>query len=205
MKVVEEGLFFHPKGEGAEGILKRMLDGTVNPRLDDPFYPAIHETRQERERLVAQIERAESRLNILRGMLKRLDEKSEAQQAAIDHYAETGEIDPVLVPSCESVAMAEVAEERQKVKAETAFVMPPELETAGWHRKSVHVTENEIVVTIYKVRTDNNVPVAAKAKAVVEKVKKAMQPFQVDGAHLRRVLLDRIATRPQQPKGPPDG
>lgn len=204
MKVVEEGLFFHPKGDGAEGILKRMLDGTVNPRLDDPFYPAIHETREARERLVKQIQNAESRLNLLRGMLKRLDENAEAQQAAIDRYAETGEIDPILVPTCESVAKVEVAEEAQKVKDETAFVMPPELETAGWHRKSVHVTQNEIVVTIYKVRTDKNAPVEAKAKAVAEKVKIAMQPFQVDGAHYRRVLRDRIATRPQQPKGPPD-
>lgn len=204
MRVVEEGLFFHPGGNGAEVILKRMLDGTVNPRLDDPFLPAIHETREARERLVKQIQNAESRLNLLRGMLKRLDEKVEAQQAAIDHYAETGEIDPILVLTCESVAKAESATEAQKGKDETSFVMPPELETAGWHRKSVHVTENEIVVTIYKVRTDNNVPVAAKAKAVVEKVKYAMQPFQVDGAHFRRVLRDRIATRPQQPKGPPD-
>lgn len=204
MKVIEDGLFFHPKGEKAADILKRMLDGTVNPRLDDPFLPAVEETREEGKRLKKQIQRAEQRLNQLRGMLKSLDEKAAAQQAAIEHYAETGEIDPVLVPTCEEVAKSEAAEEAQKVKEETAFVMPPELETDGWHRKSVHVTEREIIVTICKRRPHNTATVEDKAKAVVEKVKIAMQPFQVDGAHFRRVLHDRIATRPQQPKGPPD-
>ncbi len=203
MRVVSEGLFFHPNGSEPSDVLGRMIDGTVNPRFDSPFAPAFEETREARGRIVDQISRTEGRLAMLRGMLARMDDRLAAQEAAVTAYAESGEIDPILVPTCETVAKAEIAEQAQKVKDETDFVMPPELETAGWHRKSVHVTDNAIVVTIYKVRTDAPVTVEAKAKAVVEKVKIAMQPFQVDGAHFR-VLRDRIATRPQQPKGPPD-
>lgn len=205
MRVVSEGLFFHPKGDDAGSVLNRMLDGTVNPRLDDPFWPAVLETREARKRIVQQIQRAEGRLNVLRGMLKRMDEQVQAQEAAPELYAETGEIDPILLPSCAELAKAEVAEQAKEVKNDTAFVMPDELVKDGWARKSVRVTDHEIIVTIRKIRTDKPVTVEAKAKAIVEKIKIAMQPFQVDGAHYRRVLRDRIATRPQQPKGPPDG
>lgn len=205
MRVVSEGLFFHPKGSAPADVLNRILDGTVNPRLDSPFAPAFAETREARERIMQQIQRTETRLAVLRGMLQRMDERAEAQKAATDLYAETGEIDPILLPSCESLAKAEVAEQAQKVKEETDFVMPDDLAKDGWAKKSVRVTDDEIIVTIRKIRTDKPVTVEAKAKAIVEKIKIAMQPFQVDGAHYRRVLRDRIATRPQQPKGPPDG
>ena len=205
MRVVSEGLFFHPKGSEPADVLNRMLDGTVNPRLDRPFDPAFAETREALERIVDQISRAVGRVAMLRGMLARMDERLAAQEAATAVYAETGEIDPILAPTCESVAKGEVAEHLQKVKDETAFAMPDELAKAGWLKKSVHVTDNEIVVTIRKLRTDKPVTIEETAKAIVEKIKIAMQPFQVDGAHFRRVLRDRIAIRPQQPKGPPDG
>lgn len=205
MRVVSEGLFYHPKGSAPADVLNRILDGTVNLRLDDPFWPAFAETCEARERIMQQIQRTETRLAVLRGMLKRMDDRVEAQEAATDRYAETGEIDPILLPSCEELAKAEVDKQAQKVKDETAFVMPDELAKDGWARKSVRMTDHEIIVTIRKIRTDKPVTVEAKAKAIVEKIKIAMQPFQVDGAHYRRVLRDRIATRPQQPKGPPDG
>lgn len=203
MRVVSEGLFFHPDGSEPSDVLNRMLDGTVNPRLDSPFAPAFAETREARERIVDQISRTEGRLAMLRGMLARMDERLAAQEAAEVTFAETGEIDPILVPSCVTIAKAEVDKQAHKVKDETAFVLPDELVKAGWSQKSVHVTDNDIIVTIRKTRTDAPVTVEETAKAVVEKIKIAMQPFQVDGAHFR-VLRDRIATRPQQPKGPPD-
>lgn len=205
MRVVSEGLFEHPRSSAPADVLNRILDGTANPRFDSPFAPAFAETREARERIVQQIQRAEERLNVLRSMLKRMDDRAEAQEAATERFAATGEIDPILLPSCVSLAKAEVAEQAQKVKEETAFVMPDELAKDGWARKSVHVTDNEIIVTIRKIRTDKPVTVEVKAEAIVEKIKVAMQPFQADGAHYRRVLRDRIATRPQQPKGPPDG
>jgi len=204
MRVVSEGLFFHPDGSEPSDVLNRMLDGTVNPRLDSPFAPAFAETREARERIVEQISRTEDRLAMLRGMLARMDDRLAAQEAAEATFAETGEIDPILVPSCVTIAKAEVDKQAHKVKDETAFVLPDELVKAGWSQKSVHVTDNDIIVTIRKTRTDAPVTVEETAKAVVEKFKIAMQPFQVDGAHFR-VLRDRIATRPQQPKGPPDG
>lgn len=205
MRVVSEGLFEHPKSSAPADVLNRILDGTLNTRFDSPFLPAFAETREARERIVDQIRRAETRLAVLRSMLQRIDERAEAQNAATERYAETGEIDPILLPSCESLAKEEVAEQAQKAKDETAFAMPEGLAKDGWSQKSVRVTDNDIIVTLVKTRTDKPVTVEAKAKVIVEKIKIAMQPFQVDSAHYRRVLRDRIATRPQQPKGPPDG
>jgi len=202
MKVVTEGLFYHP---GKDSVLERMVDGTVNPRLDDPFGPAIVEAAVERDRIKEQIRTAERRLLVLQGELKRAEAKLVAQAEARDHYAETGEIDPILVPSCEALAKAEIAEQDKKAKEDIAFNMPTELADDGWSKKSIRVTEDEIIVTIRKVRTDTRTTVEDEAEAMAEKVKIAMMPFQVDDAHYRRVLRDRIAARPQQPKGPPDG
>jgi hypothetical protein len=201
MKVIAEGLFYHPRGNN---VLDRLVDGTVNPRLDNPFAPALDEAQAERDRVNEQVRRAGERLRLLRNELKRAEAKLEAQEKAQAHYAETGEIDPILVPSCEALAMAEVAAQDKKVKEDIGFELPTELLEGGWLKKSVRVTEHEILVTIRKIRTDTHTNIEDKAEAIAEKVKIAMMPFQVDDARYRRVLRDRIASRPQQPKGPPD-
>jgi len=128
----------------------------------------------------------------------------EAQEEAEAHFAETGEIYPILVHSCEALAKAEVAAQDKQAKEDIGFELPTELAEDGWSKKSVRVTEHEILVTIRKIRTDTHTNIEDEAEAIAEKIKIAMMPFQVDGAHYRRVLRDRIASRPQQPKGPPD-
>jgi len=202
MRVVEEGLFYHP---GKDSVLERMVEGTVNPRLDDPFAPAMAEATAERDRVRQQIARTEERLSLLRNELERAEAKLEAQIEAQTHFAETGEIDPILVPSCEALAKAEITKQAEKAKEDLAFNMPEELEKGGWIKKSIRITDDEILVTIRKVRKDTRTTVEDEAEAMTEKVKTAMMPYQTDDAHLRRVLRDRIAARPQQPKGPPDG
>lgn len=204
MKTVVDGLFYHPEGDEPADVLKRLVEGTTNPRLDDPFEPALDETRMEMKRLREQLWNAKARVAILEHEQIRVQKRLEAQYKAKAHYAETGEIDPILVPSCEALAKVEVAAQDKKVKEDIGFELPTELEENGWLKKSVRVTEHEILVTIRKIRTDTHTNIEDKAEAIAEKIKIAMKPFQVDGAHYRRVLRDRIASRPQQPKGPPD-
>lgn len=204
MKTLADGLFFHPKGGTPDHILGRLVDGEANLRLDYPFAPAIDQTQQEIKKLDQQIENAEARVRLLKGTKDRAEARLEQQHVAEERYAETGEIDDVLLPSCDQLAKVKEAKQNAKIKDELDFTLPDELKAEGWH-ESVRVTDREIIVTLKKTRTDNPSDVQVEAKKLVKKVKDAMRPFQTDDAHYRRVLRERIASRPQQPKGPPDG
>jgi len=78
------------------------------------------------------------------------------------------------------------------------------LKDAGWTDDPIRVTETEVIVTIRRRRTDEPVDVEKTKKRIAKVVENAMQPFCVDDSHYRRVVRERIARRPQQPKGPPD-
>ncbi len=205
MKTLADGLFFHPKGGTPDHILGRLVDGEANVRLDYPFAPAIDQTQQEIKKLDQQIQNAEARVRLLKGTKDRAEARLEQQHVAEERYAETGEIDDVLLRSCDQLAKSKEAKQNAKIKGELDFTLPDELKDGGWHKQSVRVNEREIIVTLRKTRTDNPPDVQVEAKKLVKKVKDAMRPFQTDDAHYRRVLRERIASRPQQPKGPPDG
>jgi hypothetical protein len=205
MRTARDGLLYHPDGEKADDVLKRMAEGTTNYRLDDPFKPALDETKSKLERLADQIFDAEARVRMLKAEQRRVKERLEAQQEAITQYAETGEIDPVLVPSVERLAKAEVAKQDKKIRDELDFEVPDELVADGWSQKGpARVTEHEIIITIKKSRTDKTEYVEKAKKRIAKKVEQALLPYQTDDSHFRGILRERIATRPQQPKGPPD-
>lgn len=205
MKVVMVGLFAHPDGDDAAAVLKRMVDGTTNYRLDDPFKAALDETHRELKRLEKQIRDAEWRLISLKHERERAMQRLAEQEAAKTRYAETGEIDPVLVPSPKSIAEADVAAAREAVRKQTDFALPPVLEEQGWNRKGpVRVTEHEIIVTISKPRTDGADQVEVVERRVAESIAFALESYRTSDAHFRRVLRERISARPQQPREPPD-
>ena len=205
MRTVADGLFYHPDGVTSADVLKRLAEGTTNYNLDDPFKPAIDETEQELAKLEERIFRAEQRLITLRHEKIRAQQRLEAQSAAKARFVETGEIDEVLLPSVLSLAEAEVAEQRKKIKDAENFVLPEDLKSAGWKAdKTIRVTDTEIIVTIRKRRTDTPVGVEQTEERIAKAVENAMQPYRVDASHYRRVLREHIARRPQQPKGPPD-
>jgi len=106
MRTAADGLFFHPDGISAGDVLKRMAEGTTNYHLDDPFMPAIDETEREVAKLKEQIFRAEERLFVLQQKKLRAEQRLEAQQAAKERFAETGEIAADLLPSVEGLAEA---------------------------------------------------------------------------------------------------
>lgn len=204
MKVVMDGLFGHPEGDDAAAVLKRMVQGTTNYRLDDPFKPAMDETHRELKRLEKQIHDAEWRLASLRNAQERARQRLADQEAAKARYAETGEIDPVLVPSAERLAEADVAAAKEAVKKQTDFQLPSELEEQGWHQKGpIRVTDHEIIVTISKARTEDVEPMEQVERRLAKAIAFALEPYRVDDAHFRRVLHERIAARLQQPREPP--
>lgn len=205
MRVVMDGLFAHPEGDDAAAVLKRMVDGTTNYRLDDPFKPALDETHRELKRLEKQIHDAEWRLISLKNERDRAKQRLAEQEAARARYVETGEIDPILVPSPKSIAEAHVAAAKEAVRKQTDFALPPELEEQGWHRKGpIRVTEHEIIVTISKPRTDGAEQVEVVEQRIAESIAFALEPYRISDAHFRRVLRERISARPQQPREPPD-
>lgn len=206
MRTLADGLLFHPSGTTASDVLKRMADGTTNYNLDDPFKPAIDETLDELEDVRRRIRETKARLAGLENAEKRLEARFDEQQAAKDRFAETGDIDPVLLPSVDALAKAEAAEQRHEIKkAESEkFVLPAELKDEGWTEDPIRVTDTEIIVTIRKRRSDTPVDVEQTEERIAKVVENAMQPYRVDDSHYRRVLREHIARRPQQPKGPPD-
>ncbi|ETA53860.1 hypothetical protein [Ponticoccus alexandrii] len=207
MRALTDGLLFHPGGTTAADVLNRMADGTTNYNLDDPFKPALDETLDELDDVRRKIQETRARLAGLESAEDRLTARYKEQQAAKDRFAETGEIDPVLLPSVEALAEAEEAKQREEIKSAEAeeFVLSDDLKEAGWKAdKTLRVTDTEIIVTIRKKRTDAPVDVEGVKKRIAKVVENAMQPFCVDDSRYRRVLRERIARRPQQPKGPPD-
>lgn len=206
MRTMPDGLFFHPNGSGAAAVLKRMAEGTTNYNLDDPFLPAMHETRQEISKLDAQIIRAEERLIRLRHEKARAENRLEEQNEAAAQFVETGEIDPALLPSVEPLAKEEAKEQREEIKKAEAekFALPVELSESGWVDDPVRVTDTEIIVTIRKRRADTPVDAEEVEGRIAKVVENAMQPFRADASRYRVVLRERVAKRPQQPKGPPD-
>ena len=206
MKAESYGLFYHPEGVNASDVLQRMADGTTDYRLDDPFKPAIDEADAEIARLAKKLFDAEHRVNALKNELERARQKRTKQEAAKEVFAETGVIDPILIPSVAPIVQNEVIEEANKVRSDLDFSLPKELEAQGWTQKGhAVVKDQEILITIRKARPDTPETPEAKQERVTSSVVQAMQPFRVDGSHFRRVLRERIATRPQKPKGPPNG
>lgn len=205
MKTVQDGLFYHPDGVTAEAILKRMADGTTNYRLDNPFKPAIDATADEIARIERKVRDAEARVVALKNELARAQQRRADQDAALVRFADTGEIDPILTPPVDSLARAEVAKADAAIRDGVDFKMPAELEAQGWIQNGPpRVTEHEILITIKKTRTDNTEYVEQVEERIEKAVGIALQPFTLDGSRYRTGLRDRIATRPQQPREPPD-
>lgn len=204
MTLVKDGLFYHPDGGAGPDVLARMVDGTTNYRLDNPFKPAFDETRTELDRLERQIFNTKQRLISLEHEQQRLIRLAQEQEAAVARHAETGEIDPILVPSVDKIAAKRLAKQKEQVKAELEFQLPEGLVGDGWSQKTVQVTDTEVLVTISKPRADNPTHFDDEVEAVAKAVELAMQPFETDGAHFYRFKQRRVATTPQQSSGPPD-
>lgn len=148
---------------------------------------------------------AEARVVALKNELERAQQRRADQYDALVRFADTGEIDPILTPPVESLARAEVAKADAAIRDEIDFDLPAELEAQGWIQKGPpRVTEHEILITIKKTRTDNTKYVDQVEERIEKAVGIALQPFRVDGSHYRCFLRDRINTRPQQPREPPD-
>lgn len=121
------------------------------------------------------------------------------------NFALTGEIDEVLYPTVDALAEAEAAAQREEIRIGETFVIPTELKNAGWEAdKSIRVTDTEIIVTLRKRRTDSPVDVEQVQQRIEVAVREAIQPFATDVSPYRSLLRDRIASRPQQPREPPD-
>lgn len=200
---VVDGLFFHPKGSKPTDVLSRLVEGTTNGRLDNPFAPAINDTASEIAKLNEQIERAEIRTKLLRAAKERAEEKLLAQAEAVEKYSETGEIDPILEPSVDRLAAAEVAKQDAEYKKEIEFAVPDQLVEAGWSQKGrIRVTEYEEIVVLRRSRKEYSERVEKVEERLSKAIQFSMLPFRTDGEHFH-LLRERIAKRPQQPEGPP--
>jgi DNA-binding transcriptional regulator PaaX len=205
MRVVRDGLFHHPEGATAQAILKRMAEGTTSYHFDDPFKPAIDATDDEIARIEKRIFDAEWRIVALKEELKRAQQKRADQEAALIKFAETGEIDPVIMPPVDALARSEVAKADAEIRGKLDFKLPDALTEQGWVQKGKpRVTEHEILITISKSRTDDTEYVEKVEERLAKAVSVALQPFAVDGSRFRKALRERIAARPQQPREPPD-
>lgn len=203
-RILNDGLFFHPDGSSAMDVLKRLAEGASNHRFDDPFAPALAETDEKVARLERQIRDAEWRVIALKNELERAKQHRVEQEAAQSRFAETGEVDPILIPDCTKLAEDDEAKRREAIKDSLDFSLPKELKDAGWLQVgNARVTDNEIIVTIRKPRTDPAINVDLEAEKIVAKVKDSVKPFAEEGSVYRLFLRERIAARPQQPREPP--
>lgn len=132
---------------------RNLARGTFNQELENPFAVAFAESLAEKERLLRDRAKLESRLKALTREEELNAFRIERQQEALQIYSQTGEIRHELIPECRAAVTAEMAKQRKALHAS----LQPEVdalraaqEADGWafaHRKT---DGNFLLVTLKK-------------------------------------------------------
>lgn len=151
-----DGFFFHPDGTKPASIVARIASGEINPHLDDVFTVALEETKAKqdkifdrRQRLISRMEQIENELAALENEERDLVERYADQYEAISRYQETGEIDEILIPSCEAIERAEVEADRNaEIEAVSSELSIPD----DWQVERKRVDDEYVYVTLKRKR-----------------------------------------------------
>lgn len=183
---LNEGLFYHPAGTSPEDVLRRLADGSFNPRLDNPFLPKLAEMARQMQvvterRLNLEAQQREIPLKLAdcaRDAADLIAEFAELK-AQMQRFEETGEIADVLTD-----AKQVIAEQSAEHRSKTIAAVETELEDltngamAGWEVERKSSKGNYVFVTFKRLVSDFNAEPAPVPESIREAVKVAVESYR---------------------------
>lgn len=201
MTGLRDGIFAHQEGATPRHVVKRLLDGRVNPRLDNPFAMTFKEMADRLAKAKKQRFDAVHRLKALRSEIKRLEQEQRDLVEAQQRFVETGEIDPALIPECDHV-VAEQMSERNGIACEAArAVIEDKVKAEGWQVERTHADDRYIYVTIKRRREEFDTVEEPQKERIVARVIEAIESRK-DAFRQFLAPMRRIATAPVNPAAP---
>lgn len=154
MSEIRDGFFYSPDGMAPADQMQRLLAGEHNPAFDDLFSTTISEVGDEITEVEGARKKLLAQLVTLRKKLLRLRAQRDEIKQAVQTFAETGEIAPVLIPACEAL----VAKEQAALRAADAPTKDAEIATAkaalteklpdGWSVLETTADDEFVYVTV---------------------------------------------------------
>jgi len=163
--------FFNPERSRPVDIADRIVDGTVNPHLDDLFSVSLQETVSEAEavrtkmlRLAVRKAQIERELQELEAKHERLVGEFDEKRSAIEQYQESGEVADILLPDTAKLAGAE---EDRLAKEEVKKIDIPL--PNGWEITNRRADEEYYYVTVRCARPERPIEVPEQVQEAVSK------------------------------------
>ena len=201
MTGLRDGIFAHQEGSTPRHVVARLLDGRVNPRLDNPFAMTFEELEDRLAKAKKQRFDAVHRLKALRNEIKRLEQEQRELVEAQRRFVETGEIDPALIPECDHV-VAEQMSERNAVACKAARAgIEEKVKAEGWQVERTHADDRYVYVTIKRAREEFDTVEEPQKERIVARVIEAIESRK-DAFRQFLAPMRRIATAPVNPAAP---
>ncbi|MGX9350704.1 hypothetical protein ACS3QZ_05850 [Shimia sp. W99] len=209
MTELRDGFFYHPDGESPELSMHRLLSGEHNPAFDDLFSTTIQEADSEIREVERDRKKLLSQLVDLRKKLLSLRANRDEIEQAVQTFEETGEIAPVLIPTCDAM----VAQEQAALRNADAPIKATEIDDAkaalvetlpdGWDVAETAADDEFVYVTVKRQRTivAAERPSSDETRArIIERVQQAFECYGSD--FLNRVRPLRPLTVSANPRAP---
>lgn len=191
------GFFYHPDGVSAVDVAKRVIDGTIDPRLDDLFSVAIQETKEairagekRAARLLARRDQIEVEMLRIEQEEAELNARIASQHEAVAKYQRGEELSDsevqLLTPACAQ------SQRPSKTEVEAEFDQHRQSIPEGWEVTGTRMDEDFIYVTMKRERVSKKPP----TETVTGKIKAALQLFFAPGfkRESRVRYSDRLGT-----------
>lgn len=206
MTELRDGFFYHPDGNSPTAQLERLLAGEHNLAFDGLFSTTFSEVNAEIASAEQMRRKLLEQLVALRKKLRDLHSHKQQVTQAVKKFETTGEIDPVLIPACESL----IAKEQAAFRTADADVKADEVKDAkttlaetlpqGWEIAGTRADDEFVYVTIKRPRAVAAAERPSREK-IVEKVRKAFETYRLD--FLNRVRPIPMTAAPASPRASP--
>lgn len=189
MSGLVDGLYSHVDGSEPKVVAKRLLEGRLNPRLDDPFGLTFEEMDAKIARLRKRKADAELRATIVKNELARAETERQQLLEAKERFYETGEVDPALLPDCSDIHTADKSAYDSETLDAAEQSLTESVDANGWEIDRRRADDEFVYITIKRRRAEFEVdrieqrPVrerlVERIRSVVEAHRDAIREFSI--------------------------
>ena len=210
MSELRDGFFYPHDSMAPLAQMERLFAGEHNPAYDNLFSTTISEVDGEIKEVEGDRKKLLSKLVSLRKKLQSLRAQRDEIKQAVETFAATGEIAPVLIPACEAMAAKEQAALRDadaqtkdteiaNAKAVLTTALPE-----GWSVTESTADDEFVYVTVRCKRTvmAPERPEREETRArIVDRVRQAFETYRLD--FMNRPQPIRLSAVPANPRASP--
>ncbi len=202
MTGLRDGIFAHQEGANPRNVVERLLDGRVNPRLDNPFAMTFEELTNRIAKANKQKFDAEHKVRALANEITRLEKQQRDLVDAQRRFIDTGEIDPSLIPECDHV-VAQQTSERNGIACKAArAVIEDTVKAEGWQVERTHADDQFVYVTIKRRREEFDTVDEPQKERIVARVREAIESRKDAFRQFLAPMRRRASTAPVNPAAP---